>query len=380
MIHTVKQAVLGAAGNLGLFSLLLQSAWRRRRLLVLCYHGVSLDDEHEWNPLLYISPRRFREHLQLLDKLGCAVLPLGDALHRLRDGSLPPRSVTVTFDDGFHDFFCHSAPLLAEFGFPATLYLTTYYCQHDLGVFDPMVPYLLWKGRKRRLHWPAMQLDTLLETEESRAQADRSIKNFAAANGLTAVDKEELVEELASRTNVDYDEIRQRRILRLMRPDEIRHVAAAGVDIQLHTHRHRVSRDRLLFDREIDENRERITHYTGAQELNHFCYPGGYHIRPFDQWLREKGMVSAATCQPGIVSRRTDSMRLPRFVPTTLTSDADLASWISGFATLLPVRRAEMSDTQLLEGSQTSLVSLNTAVSGYSLHRSVSAGNRDNRT
>jgi len=65
------------------------SRWRRDRLLILCYHGVSLADEHEWSDV-HISAERFQQRLETLRRSGATVLPLGDALHQLQVGELPP--------------------------------------------------------------------------------------------------------------------------------------------------------------------------------------------------------------------------------------------------------------------------------------------------
>ena len=45
----VKRQVLGASSRFGLLSGVRDSAWRQRRLLILCYHSISIDDEHEWS-------------------------------------------------------------------------------------------------------------------------------------------------------------------------------------------------------------------------------------------------------------------------------------------------------------------------------------------
>src|SRR6185503_7711413 len=103
MIAALKQSSFSASRHLGLTSLVAASAWRRQRLLVLCYHGVSLEDEHQWDPELYISPRALSRRLDALDRAHCAVLALDDAVERLYAGTLPARAVTITFDDAYYD-------------------------------------------------------------------------------------------------------------------------------------------------------------------------------------------------------------------------------------------------------------------------------------
>ena len=57
---SLKQTLYRAARGLGGLAAARNSQWRGERLLILCYHGVSLDDEHCWNPSLYVSPETFR--------------------------------------------------------------------------------------------------------------------------------------------------------------------------------------------------------------------------------------------------------------------------------------------------------------------------------
>ena len=49
----------------------------------------------------------------------------------------------------------------------------------------------------------------------------------------------------------------------LMNPQEISEIAKDGVDVQLHTHRHRTPDDEALFQREIEDNRRGIESLTG---------------------------------------------------------------------------------------------------------------------
>jgi len=121
MLRTIKLAALGVLRSSGVVTLVPNSRWRQERLLILCYHGISLEDEHLWRPRLYVEPQKMEQRLECLKKGKFSILPLGEALQQLRSGSLPPRSVALTFDDGTYDFFRQAYPLLRSYGFPATV-------------------------------------------------------------------------------------------------------------------------------------------------------------------------------------------------------------------------------------------------------------------
>ena len=104
MIRTLKRSSLTVSKHIGLTSWLAQSSWRRQRLMILCYHGVSLDDEHQWHPGLYVSQAQLERRLALLRRNRCTVLPLEEAIQRLYANDLPDRAVALTFDDGYYDF------------------------------------------------------------------------------------------------------------------------------------------------------------------------------------------------------------------------------------------------------------------------------------
>src|SRR5207249_6912137 len=123
-----------------------RSSWRTRRLLILGYHGVSQDDEHMWNPALYMSQNALRHRMELLIQNNCSVLPLAEAVARLERNDLPPRAITITFDDGCYDFFTRAYPVIREFRFPVTVYQTSYYSSFNRPVFDVACSYVLWKG------------------------------------------------------------------------------------------------------------------------------------------------------------------------------------------------------------------------------------------
>ncbi len=291
---------------------------RRNQLVILCYHGVSLRDEHLWEGGLYMPAELFRQRMAFLHDWGANVLPLSEALVRVKNKTLPPKSVVITFDDGFHDFYLHAMPAMAKYNFPSTLYLTTWYMKYQLPVFSLMVKYLMWKSG-----WAEYA------TSAAREQAVARYVQQVDSEYLTAEQCDKVARCLAETIGLDYDSILADRLFQLMTPAESKVAAQAGVDIQLHTHRHRTPHDRNLFLRELRDNALEVREITG-RDPKHFCYPSGVTAPEFLPWLREFGIESATTCEHGLVSRHADPLLLPRYLDGCAVTELDFESWLSG--------------------------------------------------
>ena len=298
------------------------SNWRRNRLLILCWHGISLDDEHLWRPGLYITAAQFRSRLALLRENNYNVLPLSEALDRLWTGTLPPRSVAITFDDGAYDFHALAAPVLAESGYPATLYLTTYYVDYQRPVFSPMLAYLLWKAPPHKRE-AALAAGIRIEEETQRDQ-------------LSGSDKDALLTSLARELDIDYEKILSRRILQLMNQDEVRQLSDAGnITMENHTHRHRTPVEPALVLRELRDNNARIEEITGRRP-SHFCYPSGVFRKEYFPLLEQEHLRSATTCEAGLASRDDNHYLIPRLLDHSFLPEWKYLAWLSGFHALLP--------------------------------------------
>ena len=341
MLRKMKLGALRWMQRSGASARIRDSRWRRERLLILCYHGVSLEDEHEWRAKLYMRPAMLRERFEALRRGGYQVLPLGEAVERLYKRDLPPRSVVLTFDDGGYDFYKQASPILREFGFPATVYQTTYYSDFPKPIFGLAVSYCLWKRRSEVLG-PAPDLGLLnamdLRTELGRRQVVVELERLAIQEKMTGTQKDDLLQRLAKFFGVDYGGLLATRLLQIMRPDEIAEMARAGFDIQLHTHRHRTPLDEFLFRKEIADNRERIVAVSGSTPT-HFCYPSGHYETAFLPWLEREGVTTATTCDPGLASRDSHPLLLPRFVDTPMQPLYVFEAWLSGAGHLLSARR-----------------------------------------
>lgn len=347
----LKRVALRALKVGGAFRLAGGSRWRRRRLLILCYHGISIEDEHEWNPALYMPPAQFERRMQALERARCSVLPLEEALRRLYAKDLPERAVAITFDDGLHDFQVQAYPVLSRYGYPATVYLTTYYCGYNKPNFHTACGYIIWKGRGKvadlrgLIDWPGGRAD--LGSPETRAALVAALYQEAAERDLCGEARNDLLQRVSERLGFDYEAFLAKRMLHILNPGEVTELAVRGVDVQLHTHRHRMPADKDLFAGEIAENRRQIQELTGRFP-SHFCYPSNILRPDLLQWFPEWKIVSATTCDAGLASPRTDPFRLPRLVDTSSLGDIEFESWLVGVAALLPSRRAGILTTSVL--------------------------------
>lgn len=340
MLKKTKQIALTIGKYSGTFAALHATRWRRSRLLILAYHGMSLADEHEWDGGLFMPAEMFRQRLDIMKKSGCTVLPLDEAVQRLYAKDLPPKAIVITVDDGNHDFYRHAYPALQDANLPATVYLTTYYVNYNRPVFDAICAYLLWRGRHS-----AVNLQPLtgraeivhLNTEKARQAVWSALQDHAKGQKLSGAEKDVLAGALAREVKVDYEDLCGRKILHRMTPNEVREIAAQGVDIQLHTHRHRVPQDKTLLQQEINDNRLYIKELTG-KEANHFCYPSGVYHTASLPWLREAGVISATTCDLGLASAASDSLLLPRFLDSSTLAPIEFESWLAGLSSFLPRR------------------------------------------
>lgn len=337
-LRSLKLRTLQGLHGSRAFDLAAGSKWRQSRLMILCYHGVSLDDEHLWNPGLYMSAEQFAGRLRNIAENGYRVLPLPEAITKLYEGTLPEKAVAITFDDGFYDFHAQARPLLLQYGFPATVYLTTYYSEFNRPIFRIACEYMMWTRRGRVIPADGSHEAIDLRTDDSIRQEVAKLDRFAKDRGFSGREKDALAEEVAQRIGADWQRILSKRILHIMTPEEAAQTARDGFDVQLHTHRHLTPQDEGLFRRELDDNAHRIEAITGRKPL-HFCYPSGVHYDSYPLWLERWGAKSAVTCEFGMAARNHNVMLLPRLCDHGRLEDVEFLACLSGVAQWLPKRQ-----------------------------------------
>jgi peptidoglycan/xylan/chitin deacetylase (PgdA/CDA1 family) len=89
-------------------------------LRILFYHRVSDDDDP-----LAVSPRKFRQQMEVLAGEGFQVVGLAEAVDLLESERPVPSTIALNFDDGFRDVGENALPILELFGFRATVFVPT---------------------------------------------------------------------------------------------------------------------------------------------------------------------------------------------------------------------------------------------------------------
>jgi len=309
------------------------------RLRILCYHGISIRDEHEFNAGVFMRRETFERRMRLIKKLGLPVLGLDEAVRRLSTGQLPALATVITIDDGWYGTYLYMHPLLSELELPATLYVATALVESNLQVFNVAINYVLWRKQGKLLQARAIRAGALsrdydLAIPEQRRKAMKELVRFGFRYP-DFEDRHSLWREVCEALDEDWKTIESERRISFVNREELRQMIEDGLDIQLHTHGHRFpSEDREDAIREVTSNREYLNKVVPGNYA-HFCYPSGqYQVDQIDD-LRALNIVSASTTKGGLNRRDTPVYELRRLIDSDRKSDLEFEAKISGVSDLI---------------------------------------------
>ena len=327
--------IFGLAKYLGFFAV---SRWLTRRgLRILGYHGIWLGEGHYGNRL-FMSKKKFVERMQALARSCYPVLSLSEAIEKLSDGTLPAYATVITIDDGWHGTYRYMIPALLTAGLPATVYITTYYAEKQTPVFGPAIHYMLHCANVQRLDLSELDDKLIgifeLHNPEQREHTANRIVDYGNEY-LNDQERQQLCSSLGALLGIDYQEIIQQRLFGIMSFDEIHDAARSGFDIQLHTHRHRITeKGQDCIEQEISDNRRCLESLTN-QPLIHFCYPSGVYQQNDWYTLKKLGIVSATTTEPSLNFAPAQQFALSRILDGEEMHWLELEAELSGFVDLL---------------------------------------------
>lgn len=306
----------------------LSPAGRDARLSVLIFHRVlpALD------PLFPGEPDVVRFEMQMRwIKAWFNVLPLDEALQRLRDGTLPARAAAITFDDGYADNCTMAVPILQRLGMTATFFVASGYLNGGRMWNDAIID-VVRNASGDTIDFSAHDLGLhAIATLDERRVAVHGVlgKLKYAAPQL----RDKVASDIAAKANS-----KPPRDL-MMTSDQVRTMASAGMTIGGHTVTHPIlaRTDAKTAISEMTEGKRALEAIIG-RAVNLFAYPNGKpgsdytdeHVR----LAREAGFAAAVTTGWGSASADSDLFQIPRFTPW------DRSQWRYGLRLAMNMRRA----------------------------------------
>lgn len=92
---------------------------------ILAYHQIVQGQPANIHA---VTATVFAAQMAWLKQGGYHIVTIEEYADRLRAGQKPePRSIALTFDDGYRDNYTEALPILSEYAFPATIFLVTAY-------------------------------------------------------------------------------------------------------------------------------------------------------------------------------------------------------------------------------------------------------------
>jgi peptidoglycan/xylan/chitin deacetylase (PgdA/CDA1 family) len=232
----------------------------------------------------------------------------------LQTGSLPPRAVSITFDDGYANNVELAYPVLARDGFPATIFLSTAYMQ--TGELFPFIKLRLIRSFVSSTELPGNPVPNYKSTPLDGVLA-------GMRTGW---------ETAAPRVPVSCF-----RALRPLSVDEIRSMDPNLVAFGGHTHTHCILGNESTVRRESEIKRctANIARWTD-RPVRLFSYPNGQRgdYGDFDkQVLRREGIQIAVTGIAGTTRSDSDFLECRRY-PIGMHHDEDgFCAEVTGFRT-----------------------------------------------
>jgi peptidoglycan/xylan/chitin deacetylase (PgdA/CDA1 family) len=254
--------------------------------VILLYHRVANLQSDLWK--LAVTPERFSEQLELM-RGAFTVIALRELVERLPAGTLAPRSLVITFDDGYRDNLHTAKPLLEHHGLPATVFVVAGYVD-----------------AKRDFWWD--ELEQLLRAEHGDRPSDhRALRD--RLQRLTHGERQKTLDQMWEASGA-------------ARPSpttvstgaEIRELAEGGlIEIGAHTVTHpRLSRERRASQvDEIRTSKSNLSELVG-RPVDYFSYPHGDYDRKTVQAVVESGFLAACSSTAGAVHAESRPFELPR--------------------------------------------------------------------
>ncbi len=279
-----------------------------QRLSILIYHRV-LQERDPLQPDI-ATAAGFEARMRWLRRV-FRILPLSDALKRLRDGKLPGRAMSVTFDDGYADNAEVALPILRRLSIPATFFIATGFLDGGRMWNDTVIETVRSAGGSD-LETPGLDLGRLpCRTDDEQRHAIREL--LGALKYHPPERRQELTDGIGLASGLSLPSL-------MMRESQVCELFDAGMEIGAHTVQHPIlaSIDKVTARREIAQSKAHLEEILGAR-VSLFAYPNGQPEQDYTardvEIVRDAGFEGAVSTAWGTALPDSDPFQLPRFTP-----------------------------------------------------------------
>ena len=285
------------------------SYWHKDKLIILCFHSQSIKDEHQFWPGVFISKEKLTKVLDYLAHSRFNVVSLDDAERHLRGDINLKYPVVITVDDGWRSSITELLPAFQAYKFPATVYVTTYYCDHQIPVVNVLLQYWLWQKQTE-------SFEVLFSQQQYHFTGDTSMKVTAIEKQMETFnddDKKGFLQAIAQSLGVSDDAISSKQFHNASYTELKSALDSPLTDIQLHTHTHKLPSNSDAIRHEIQKNRDVLTEQLYSPKARvHFCYPSGIWEPDHIPNLQALGIRTATTLDEGLNKRSEHPLKLKR--------------------------------------------------------------------
>ena len=115
----------------------LEGKGEKNRIPILMYHSIS-DRSYEKRNSFYQTNTTygtFKKHMSILHEDGYRVVSLGEAFRMLKSGGETVKTAVITFDDGYRDFLELAWPIMRDYSFAGTVFISTSFVGRNVDIF-----------------------------------------------------------------------------------------------------------------------------------------------------------------------------------------------------------------------------------------------------
>lgn len=308
MINKFKDSIskiLSYSGILYLNSLLSQ-----KKLTIITFHRVvpSSIKDNSPNKSMMTSVSQFDEFIKMVSLYANSFTLETAVSHIEYKMPFPPRSVVITFDDGYEDNYTHAFPILKKYNVPATIFLSTKYIdQNKQWFWWDEIEYFFTQNKGEKLKYnknisPKLidTINRLIDTQENKTTAVRTF--IHDLYNITEKERETLIrfiqKEHKSKLMLTWNQIRS-----------MTYLFGVGSHTVNHIFLNTLSSSELSY--EFDQSKSLIEQETG-RGCSYICYPAGFVTEKVIKQAKKSEYKYGVTTVPINNSLKTDPYLLNR--------------------------------------------------------------------